>query len=251
VPRGNVRDRPGRAVSRYRSRCGLPPALVFAFLVATGTAGLTAASSEGITGNSGRQGASCNDCHSGGVAPTVEFDGPARVAVDTIATFRFVVLSPSSRQTSAGFNVAVDGGALIAIAGQGTRLEAFELTHAAPKQDVGGQAGWVFLWRSPTTAGSYTLYGAGLSANHNGTRGGDDGALTQLRVEVVAPPFRGDANCDLRLTAADLLAVLAADDPPGCATADTDCDGDVDDADLNVTLAAPFDPSPLPACSLP
>jgi hypothetical protein len=47
--------------------------------------------SAGITGLSGEQGSSCNVCHSGGVTPTVHFEGPTQLGPDTTGTFRFVV----------------------------------------------------------------------------------------------------------------------------------------------------------------
>ena len=73
----------------------------------------------GITGNSGKQGATCNDsCHQGGVTPLVRFEGPTRVMADTLATFHFVVTSQAAKQKVAGFNVAASDGVLGVVADQ-------------------------------------------------------------------------------------------------------------------------------------
>jgi hypothetical protein len=202
---------------------------------------------EGITGYSGKQGDSCSDsanCHAGGpgTLPIVELDGPPVVAADAIVTFHFTVHSQSSRQVVAGFNVAASGGELMVLANQDERLEGDELTHQAPKPDVDAVASWAFTWRAPLTAGAYTLYGAGMSANGNGSRNGDDSATTTLRVRVAVGPI-GDANCDATLSAADVTAVLLrlrAGTAGACAGNDVTGDGHVDYADLSATTAALF-----------
>jgi hypothetical protein len=197
----------------------------------------------GITGYSGKQGATCNDsCHQGGATPLVRFEGPTRVMADAIATFRFVVTSQASKQKVAGFNVAADDGMLGVVAGQDGHVEFDELTHDAPKPNVNGEASWEFTWQAPSQPGMYTLYGAGVSANGNGTNGGDDSDLTSLDVTVVSGPI-GDANCDARVTAADTTAVVAL--LPGgvlgdCTGADVNGDGGVTAADVPLVIAALF-----------
>src|SRR3989304_2884850 len=73
----------------------------------------------GKTERSGKQGTICNECHAGGVAPLVHFEGPMELAAGAIATFRFVIQSQSASQTSAGFNVAAEAGQLGGVPGQG------------------------------------------------------------------------------------------------------------------------------------
>lgn len=201
------------------------------------------AKQNGITGNSGKQGATCNDdCHLGGVTPLVRFEGTQRVMADAVATFRFVVTSQASKQNVAGFNVATSDGILDVATGQGEHLELDELTHDAPKPNVDGEASWQFFWHTPNQPGVYTLYGAGLSANGNGTDGGDDSNLTTLNVTVTTEVI-GDANCDTRVSAADVTAVvklLPAAVPGACNGADVNGDGVVDVRDLPVVVAALF-----------
>jgi hypothetical protein len=212
-------------------------------MVVVGNTPRAHAMQSGITGYSGKQGPTCNDsCHQGGVTPSVRFEGPQRVMTDAIATFRFVVTSQSSKQKVAGFNVAASDGTLGVIAGQSEHLEFEELTHDAPKPNVDGEAGWLFTWQAPSQTGVYTLYGAGLSANGNGTNGGDDSDFTTLDVTVVAEVI-GDANCDRRVTAADVTAVvklLPTGAPGTCAGADVDGDGAVDAADVAAAVTALF-----------
>jgi hypothetical protein len=192
---------------------------------------------EGITGYSGKQGETCTDrCHSGGTPPMVHFEGPTALEVGAMATFRFVVESGSpQKQPVAGFNVAASGGTLAVVPGENERVEADELTQISPKEDSTGVNSWDFIWVAPSEPGPQTLYGAGLSANGNGTNGGDDAATATLVVTVTSPPQPGDANCDGRLSAADATAIVlqAAGGAPGaCGLADASCDGMVDADDL-------------------
>ena len=197
----------------------------------------------GIVGYSGKQGATCDDdCHEGGLIPQVRFEGPQQVLADAVATFRFVVTSPTSKQKVAGFNVAASDGTLGVLADQDEQLEFGELTHDAPKPNVNAEASWEFTWQAPSQQGVYTLYGAGLSANGNGTDGGDESNLTTLSVTVTAGPV-GDANCDASVTTADVTAVVTL--LPGgmtgtCAGADANGDGSVDAGDIPVVIAAVF-----------
>jgi len=198
--------------------------------------------SMGIIGNSGKQGSNCADCHSDGTAPLVRLDGPHLVYTGALATFRFVVQSQASRQEIAGFNVAASSGLLETISGQGARVEVDELTHGFPKS--GAETSWLFTWRAPQAATNATLFGAGLSANGNGTRSGDGMALLTLPITVSDGPRPGDANCDDALSAADLTEMARLSDMgvvATCEQADADCDGDVDAVDIDVLVASLFD----------
>lgn len=150
--------------------------------------------STGITGFSGKQGAICNQpgCHAGGVEPSVRFEGPAEVAPQAMATFRFVVRSNApQQQIAAGLDVAASAGTLLTVANEGTRLQLGEITHTGPKRlDANGEASFVFQWQAPAAPGEYTLFGAGNNVNLNGTNQGDRAAATTFVVRVVAaePP---------------------------------------------------------------
>ena len=144
------------------------------------------AHSTGEVGHSGKQGPICNECHSGGTAPTVTFDGPTAVAVGETATYRLTVQSARATQRAAGVNVAVSAGTLAPVANQGEQLITGELTHTAPQNNVDGAASWQFTWTAPDAAGEVTLFGAGNSVNRNGQSTGDRASATTLAVMVMA-----------------------------------------------------------------
>ena len=207
--------------------------------------------STGITGYSGKQGDTCNQCHSGGVAPTVSFEGPQQVLAGSVATFRFKVRSQSTMQFFGGFNVAASGGLLGVTPDSDSHLEADELTHSAPRVLVDAEASWDFTWQAPSTPGMQTLYGAGLTANGNGTRDGDLATTSTLIVSVVSDTLRGDAQCDGRVSSADLPGVLLgsrSDQTDTCGLADADCDGVVGPHDVDAIIASIFG-SPYPGCT--
>jgi len=178
----------------------------------------------------------------------VEFDGPQQVAPGAIATFRFTVHSQSADQGVAGLDVAASDGVLGLATTDDERLDGDEVTHTSPKANAAGAASWEFTWRAPASAGPQTLYGAGLSANGNGTRDGDAVQTAQYLITVVGKNRRGDANCDGVVWAADLAAVvLGAGTAPACELADADCDGGVNAHDLDIVITAIFEP-PQDAC---
>lgn len=148
------------------------------------------ANSTGYSGASGKDnGFYCRNCHAGGTAPTVAFDGPTNLAPGASATFKFTVTSHSASQVIAGLDVAASAGTLSLIEGQGTRLLLNEVTHFSPKaNDANGQASFEFTWQAPASNGTYTLYGAGNSANGNRLQTGDAAARTTYQVVVGAVP---------------------------------------------------------------
>lgn len=170
---------------------------------------IAAANSAGQTGRSGKQGAICNECHSGGTAPTVSFEGPDTVVVGSMATFRFTVQSARTQQRAAGFNVAVSAGTL-ATGGDGERLVGGELTHSAPRANVDGAASWELIWTAPNAPGEATLFGAGNSVNLNSQSSGDRAAATTLTVMVIEAVTPSPTVTPLP---------LATDTPPPTATA--------------------------------
>ena len=150
------------------------------------------ATSTGIIGYSGNPeslagGHICNDCHSGGTAPAVHFEGPSQVPAGGMATFRFVVQSAKPRtQTAAGLDVSADEGQLSPIAGQGTQKAGGEITHAARKtNDANGIAQWDFTFQAPSTPINVILYGAGNSVNGDLLMSGDRAAATTFSFDVV------------------------------------------------------------------
>jgi len=145
-----------------------------------------AAYEDGVVGASGKDnGYYCRNCHAGGTAPTVAFEGPTVLSPGAIATFRFTVTSNSVDQLAAGLDIAPSGGVISLVDGQGTRLQFNEVTHTQPKaNDSNAEANFEFTWQAPESEGTYTLYGAGCSVNLNGERTGDAAARTTYDVVV-------------------------------------------------------------------
>src|SRR5512134_1921431 len=104
-------------VTRYRCGVSCLIGLAVAVSAAPGWANLA-----GISGFSGKQSQTCTACHAGGVAPDVAFIGPSQLAPGETATFRFEVRSAVPNQRAGGLNVAVSGGTLATIDGQGARV---------------------------------------------------------------------------------------------------------------------------------
>jgi hypothetical protein len=157
------------------------------------------ASSAGITNFSGKRSFHCaSECHVGGdppgIPPLVEFEGPSTMTIGSMATFRFRITSRlATDQTHAGFNVASSAGVIGLSDAGGTRTEvvfgSVEITHMMPRANNSrGVAEFEFTWRAPDTAGTYTLYGAGNSVNHNGNAFGDGVSRATLQINVAGPP---------------------------------------------------------------
>jgi hypothetical protein len=156
-----------------------------------GCAATSAAHSGGVSGLSGKSsGFFCRNCHAGGTAPTVAFDGPTAMEPGSSATFSFTIAAHAAGQIAAGLDVAASDGTLGLAEGQGTILLLGEVTHSEPKANgVTGQATFEFTWQAPATAGTYTLFGAGCSVNGNSQTSGDAAARTTYEVFVgIAPP---------------------------------------------------------------
>jgi outer membrane protein assembly factor BamB len=221
----------------------------------------TQALSSGIAGYSGKQGDTCNQCHSGGTAPVVRFEGPEQILPGAVGTFRFIVQTQSAAQFFAGLDVAASAGVL-GPSSADARLESGEVTHTMPKVLVDGETSWTFTWQAPTTPGTQTLYGASLAANGDGTRDGDRASATTFPITVVQESQRGDANCDGAVSAADLTAALErlpTGQAGACPFVDADCDGGVGPGDIAAIIALIFGssysgciaPTPTPTVTPP
>ncbi len=148
--------------------------------------GSALANSSGISGRSGKDGASvtCAECHSGGATPTVTIEGPNTLAPGATGNYTFIVRGGPAR--GAGFNVAVsdEKATLNAVSGSGARKLSGELTHTTIRSFTNGEARFDFTLVAPADPGRITLYGAGNSVNDNGTDEGDASATTTLDINV-------------------------------------------------------------------
>jgi hypothetical protein len=149
-------------------------------------AAFTLAHNTGVSGYSGSTpGITCDSCHAGGpmptVAPTVALTGPATLATASTATYTLTLHGVAGRV--AGLDVSQTGGGTL-IAGTGSQVMMNEVTHVSPMPFSAGSAAFSFTVSAPATAGTITLFAAGLSANGDDMESGDGTAATTLMIAV-------------------------------------------------------------------
>jgi PKD repeat protein len=147
------------------------------------TTGVVHAYPGGVTGYSGKTGATCSSCHSGATAPVVTLTGPTTLGVGATGNYT-LTLQRSGSNGSGGLDVSASAGAL-SNNPSGTRIAAGEITHSTPNSVPAAGIIWNFSWTAPAAAGNQTLYGAVASTNGSGTSG-DGTAATSLAVTVTA-----------------------------------------------------------------
>ncbi len=175
------------------ARVVLTLAALAAFAIPAGSAW---AKKDGVSGYSGRFGATCSSCHAVGAAPvvaptpTVTITGPTSVAAGTTNTYTITIAGGIPVTGTGGINVAASGGTLIASSARDTQLLNGEIAHkdilaVGPKtMDASGRAFWEFQWQAPATNGSYTLFGAGLNGNGDLGFYGDTVGTATLAITV-------------------------------------------------------------------
>ncbi|MCP4876116.1 MAG: PKD domain-containing protein, partial [Gammaproteobacteria bacterium] len=142
--------------------------------------------SGGISSYSGNPavngGNTCTLCHSGGLIPALNLNGPLNLQPGAIGTY---TLSLSGGQANTGgLDVSADGGSLISTLSS-TKILAGELTHSQRATASGdGSVSWNFDWQAPISPGSYTLFAAGLSSNGDNSTGGDGAVSASQNVDV-------------------------------------------------------------------
>jgi hypothetical protein len=162
--------------------------LAAAFLcIATNAAAYTT----GISGYSGKDGATCTECHAPAAAsPSAQLQGPSSLALGASGTYQLVidtdVNSAASAKRPVGIDVAASGGTLgIVNQTNQTRLVGGEVSHtnALPQ---GKTVQVSFTLTAPATAGTVKLFAAALSADGDGSNHGDSTATTTMEVLIGA-----------------------------------------------------------------
>lgn len=139
--------------------------------------------SAGITGKSGKTASqTCNSCHSGGIAPTVELTGPTTLAAGATGQYSLIIRGGAAVQ--AGMNVAVSNTTASLEPGVGVAKQGAELTHDGGMPFSNGEARFNFSMVAPSTGGTLVLYGAGNSTNGNGRADGDSSVAKTLNVTI-------------------------------------------------------------------
>jgi hypothetical protein len=150
----------------------------------------------GVFGYSGKPPSqSCNDCHSGGLAPdSVTLSGPTMLGAGEKATFTLDVVTGAST-AHVGFDIAASAGTLAKIAGQPNEsfVNSGEITHTKnwPK---GATVQLMFSLTAPDTPGTVTLFVNALRSDGVDDTGGDRAAGATLDVTVSAPPDLAGAD---------------------------------------------------------
>jgi len=162
--------------------------------------------STGVFGYSGKDGASCTQCHAAGAAiPTVTLAGPTHLAVGEHGTYTFDVVTGATSHV-AGLDVAVSGGTLVSLAqNNATFLNNGEISHKGVAK--GNTVQWRFELDAPSVPGTLTVFATGLAGNADGNNTGDGVGGTTLVVEVGDPPDL--AGVDLAGAMPDLSTVDA------------------------------------------
>ena len=137
----------------------------------------------GVSGYSGKTGSTCNGCHSGGTTPTVVITGPTSLATSSTAVYTLTITGGAA--VVGGLDAATSAGTLQAT-GPNTQLMSGEVTQTTATSFSGGSLAFTFTLVAPSSAGTITLYAAGLSANGNGSTSGDKAAGTTLAVTVTS-----------------------------------------------------------------
>jgi chitodextrinase len=162
------------------------------------------ASSGGRTGANG--GASCKSCHGDATGAVLTITGPT--TVNAGATNQYTATITGGPAVVGGADVHVSSGTLASLTGQGTKLLNGDLVHSSPKPFASGSVSWNFNWTAPATAGTVSMFGAGNSADGDGSDAGDagDGATTRtITVQAAAtnqPPV-ANAGPDQSVNDAD------------------------------------------------
>jgi hypothetical protein len=141
--------------------------------------------SGGVSGYSGGppNHQTCNDCHSGGAAPTVTLTGPTTLTAGQTANYTLTVSGGAGAR--AGMDVMVDESqAKLNPMGANMGLDFGEVHQTSPASFSGGSATFAFSLTAPPFAATLTLYGAGNSVNGDGSTGGDRASTTTLAVTV-------------------------------------------------------------------
>ncbi|MCP3138319.1 MXAN_6652 family MXYO-CTERM-anchored protein [Pyxidicoccus xibeiensis] len=140
------------------------------------------ATSTGIAGQSGKDGAACSVCHQGGQLPTVEFEGPASLAPGATGQYTFIIRGGPAK--TGGADIAVDNTQASLQGGAGLKKLGSELTHSAPRPFTGNEVRFDFSLVAPATDVTLTLFGAGNSSNADQSSEGDRAASAKLTVKV-------------------------------------------------------------------
>ena len=224
-----------------------------AVLVASFTQGSTA-----LAHSAGQPGPGCMNCHGSGDYDIEVTTSPSSFAPGAEVDVTVTITQPSG--DNAGVFVAANEGTLGAVGGQGLAAVPAGLTHTSPKAISGGDVSFTFAWTAPSEPGAVRFDVSTLVGNGNGSSSGDQGNHGYFDFVYGCSPatyyrdFDGDGygTSELTLVHCDTAAPAGYASEGGdcndgkegiypgaieyCNQKDDDCDGEIDDDAIPVTL---------------
>ncbi|MFY0564064.1 MXAN_6652 family MXYO-CTERM-anchored protein [Archangium lansingense] len=140
------------------------------------------ATSTGISGQSGKDGLTCNTCHKGGTSPEVEFTGPSALVPGATGQYSFIIRGGPAKK--GGVDIAVSHSDALLQPGVGTKMLGVELSHSEPRDFEGNELRFDFSLVAPARDVTLTLFGAGNSADGDQRGSGDRAATSKWQVVV-------------------------------------------------------------------
>jgi hypothetical protein len=200
---------------------------------------------------------SCSGCHSTSAA-TVSLSA-ANTTIDPGELVRLTVTIQGSNTNGGGFYISSGNeGMFTLVAGQGTKANGSGVSHSARKDDVGGVVTFQVDWTAPDTPGVTHFSAAGVSANADGSRSGDQTGTDTLDIVYGCTPITVYRDYDQDGFGTSLISTLDcaasaqwADENndcnesnaminPGateiCNLIDDNCDTQIDEGLQNVTV---------------
>jgi uncharacterized protein (TIGR03382 family) len=208
--------------------------------------------------SAGQPGGDCTGCHGSGDYDIAVATNPASFSPGDALTVTVTISSPGGNV--AGIFVAANEGSLSTIAGQGLAQVTNGLTHTSPKNMSGGTAQFSFGWNAPNQPGAVRFEVSTLVANDNGSSSGDLADDGQFDFVFGCSPstYYRDFDGDGYGRDTEPLVHCAGAAPSGysaaggdcndsndaihpgateyCNQVDDDCDGEVDDDAIPLTL---------------
>jgi hypothetical protein len=165
---------------------------------------------------------SCSGCHSTSAA-TVNLTA-ANTTIDPGELVRLTITITGSNTNGGGFYLSSAAeGTFSVVAGQGTKVNGSGVSHSARKADVGGVVTFQVDWTAPDTPGVTHFSAAGVSANADGSRSGDQTGTDTLDIVYGCDPITVYRDYDQDGYGTDLITSLDCAASAAWADADNDC----------------------------
>jgi hypothetical protein len=159
-----------------------------------GAAGTSWANATGISGFSGSDGLSCQDCHRGAAAAVARFKGRGSLRPGERCDYLLTVSAPGGWY--AGIDVAAERPAMKLTAGEWTKLMGGEVVQSVARSMRGGPVSFAFAVTAPEEPGEYRVFGSALVADGNGQPTGDAVGTASMTVKV-DPAAQDTTPCQL------------------------------------------------------